>query len=74
MQLSLSDVNMKNWRELEKLAPFGLGNEKPVFFFKGVKIEKLKNIPIIDNLKASKVFIFKFCELVHIIKCSIPII
>ena len=40
--LNLSEVNMKNWREIEKLAPFGLGNSKPVFLFEGVKIEKIK--------------------------------
>ncbi|KKS58137.1 MAG: single-stranded-DNA-specific exonuclease RecJ [Candidatus Nomurabacteria bacterium GW2011_GWF1_42_40] len=33
---------MKNWREIEKLSPFGLGNPKPVFLFPGVKIEKIK--------------------------------
>ncbi|MFA5840863.1 MAG: single-stranded-DNA-specific exonuclease RecJ [Candidatus Paceibacterota bacterium] len=38
----LSIVNMKNWREIEKLAPFGLGNSKPVFLFDNVKIEKIK--------------------------------
>ena len=35
-------VNMKNWREIEKLAPFGLANPKPVFHFENVKIEKIK--------------------------------
>ena len=35
-------VNMKNWREIEKLAPFGLGNPKPTFLFKNVKIENIK--------------------------------
>ncbi len=40
--LNLSDVNMKNWREIEKLAPFGVGNPKPVFLFADVKIEKIK--------------------------------
>ena len=40
--LNLSDVNIKNWREIEKLAPFGLGNPKPVFLFENVKIEKIK--------------------------------
>ena len=38
----LSIVNMKNWKEIEKLAPFGLGNPKPVFLFPGIKIEKIK--------------------------------
>lgn len=39
----LSIVNMKSWRELEKIAPFGLENPKPVFFFEGAKIENLKS-------------------------------
>ena len=38
----LDVVSLKNWKEIEKLAPFGLGNPKPVFLFEGVKIEKLK--------------------------------
>lgn len=42
LKISLKDVNLKNWREIEKLAPFGLGNPKPVFLFEGVKIEKIK--------------------------------
>ncbi|MBU0998933.1 single-stranded-DNA-specific exonuclease RecJ [Patescibacteria group bacterium] len=42
IQTDLSIVNMKNWREIEKLAPFGLGNPKPVFLFKGVNIAKIK--------------------------------
>ena len=33
---------MKNWKEIEKLEPFGLGNQKPIFLFEGVKIEKIK--------------------------------
>jgi len=39
---SLDTVNIKNWREIEKLAPFGFGNPKPIFLFEGVKIEKIK--------------------------------
>jgi single-stranded-DNA-specific exonuclease len=35
-------VNMKNWRQIEKIAPFGLGNPKPIFLFKKVKIENIK--------------------------------
>ena len=38
----LDIINMKNWREIEKLEPFGFGNSKPVFLFEGVKIEKIK--------------------------------
>ena len=39
---NLGFVNMKNWKEIEKLAPFGLGNPKPIFLFENVKIEKIK--------------------------------
>ena len=39
---SLNVVNMKNWKEIERLEPFGLGNPKPIFLFEGVKIEKIK--------------------------------
>ncbi len=38
----LSLVNIKNWREIEKLAPFGFQNPKPVFLFENVKIENIK--------------------------------
>lgn len=38
----LSMVNMKNYKEIEKLAPFGLGNPKPIFLFENIKIEKIK--------------------------------
>lgn len=39
---TLDNVNMRNWREIEKMSPFGFANEKPVFLFEGVKIEKIK--------------------------------
>lgn len=42
VKASLDMVNMKNWREIEKMAPFGLANEKPIFLFESVKIEKIK--------------------------------
>ncbi|PIP68763.1 hypothetical protein COW91_03060, partial [Candidatus Nomurabacteria bacterium CG22_combo_CG10-13_8_21_14_all_32_8] len=38
----LDVVNMKNWREIEKMAPFGLANPKPIFLFENVKIENIK--------------------------------
>lgn len=38
----LDIVNMKNWREIEKMSPFGFGNPKPIFLFESVKIEKIK--------------------------------
>lgn len=42
VSLSLGDVNMKTWKDIEKLAPFGLANPKPVFLFENVKIAKIK--------------------------------
>ena len=42
MKLSLSDINLNTWRQIEKLEPFGLGNPKPIFLFEGIKIEKIK--------------------------------
>jgi single-stranded-DNA-specific exonuclease len=42
IKTDLSIVNMKNWREIEKLGPFGLGNGKPAFLFEGVRVEKIK--------------------------------
>ncbi len=42
LTIGLSEVTMKNCKEIEKLAPFGLANEKPVFLFPNVKIENIK--------------------------------
>jgi len=42
IETDLSAINMKNWKEIEKMSPFGLGNHKPIFFFSDVKIEKIK--------------------------------
>ncbi len=36
--LSLNDVNWTNWKYIEKFAPFGVGNPKPVFRFEKLKI------------------------------------
>ena len=38
----LSLVNMKNWKEIDRMAPFGLANAKPIFLFENVKIENIK--------------------------------
>jgi single-stranded-DNA-specific exonuclease len=42
VKTNLSVVNLKNWREIEKMSPFGLANVKPVFLFESVVIEKIK--------------------------------
>ncbi|HYD90906.1 MAG TPA: hypothetical protein VEA37_05380, partial [Flavobacterium sp.] len=38
----LGTVNMENWKQIERLAPFGTGNPKPVFLFESINIERLK--------------------------------
>ena len=42
IESDFSLVNMKTWKEIEKMAPFGLANPKPVFSFPQVKIENIK--------------------------------
>lgn len=42
IKAGLDMVTMKNWREIEKMAPFGYSNRKPVFLFESVQIEKIK--------------------------------
>ena len=42
VKTDLSIVNMRNWKEIEKLAPFGCENPKPVFLFENAKIENIK--------------------------------
>ncbi len=41
--LSLDDVTWENYREIEKLAPFGLGNPKPVFMFEKIEIDNVRS-------------------------------
>jgi single-stranded-DNA-specific exonuclease len=38
----LDDVTNENYKVIEKLAPFGMGNPKPTFLFKNVKIFAIK--------------------------------
>jgi single-stranded-DNA-specific exonuclease len=42
MILSLDEVNLENYRYIEKLAPFGKNNPKPVFLFKKIEIKEVK--------------------------------
>jgi single-stranded-DNA-specific exonuclease len=37
-KISLDDVNWETWRQVEKFAPFGLDNPKPLFLFENIKI------------------------------------
>lgn len=42
LNTDLSAVNMANWREIERLAPFGEGNPKPVFNFPDIKVKTVR--------------------------------
>ncbi len=42
MTLTINEVTLENYRQLEKLAPFGKDNPKPLFLFKNLKISEVK--------------------------------
>lgn len=42
MDLTLQDLSEKTYKEVEQFAPFGLGNQKPVFAFRNVTVSALK--------------------------------
>jgi single-stranded-DNA-specific exonuclease len=42
LELNLEDVTMLNYRALRQMAPFGVGNPKPVFAFKNVIVQSVK--------------------------------
>jgi single-stranded-DNA-specific exonuclease len=41
-KLSLRDVNWNTYKMIEKMAPFGVGNPKPLFLFEGIMIKEAK--------------------------------
>lgn len=41
-KMSLQEVNWQNWKEIEKFAPFGMENPKPVFMFEKSEIAGVK--------------------------------
>jgi len=44
MRLSLDDVTWEIYAQLEQLAPFGLGNPKPLFLFENATVHKLSHM------------------------------
>ncbi|MCX6755741.1 MAG: single-stranded-DNA-specific exonuclease RecJ [Candidatus Nomurabacteria bacterium] len=40
--ITLDDVNNENYKVIEKMAPFGMGNPKPIFKFENIQIAALK--------------------------------
>lgn len=41
-KMTLNDVDWRTYKEIEKLAPFGVGNSKPLFLFEDVLISDVK--------------------------------
>jgi single-stranded-DNA-specific exonuclease len=42
-ELALTDVHWETYAQIELLAPFGVGNPKPVLLFSGVSIAEVKH-------------------------------
>lgn len=40
--LSLDEVNARTFMEIDRLAPFGVGNPKPIFMFQDIQIDEVK--------------------------------
>jgi single-stranded-DNA-specific exonuclease len=43
MELSIEEVGTELVRRLERFAPFGVGNPKPLFLFRGMKIAEVRH-------------------------------
>ena len=40
--LTFDEVNDKTWQDITKLAPFGVGNPKPIFLFENARMRKME--------------------------------
>ncbi len=57
IEISAEDINPQLLKELEKLEPYGMGNEKPVFKMKGFKLDSydlMKEIHVRWNISSIK--------------------
>ncbi len=54
--LSLSDITWARYREIEQLAPFGVGNPKPIFLFPNVEIIRAREFGKNGNTHLELVF------------------
>ncbi len=41
-EMTIDDVNMQNFKTIDRLAPFGVGNPKPLFLFKDLPISEIR--------------------------------
>jgi len=51
--LSRNDISIESVRELEMLAPFGVGNPRPVFAYKGLKLKEIRKVGQDRHLKTT---------------------
>jgi len=40
-KIELKDVNFQNYKDIEKLEPFGVGNQKPLFYLENIEIKNV---------------------------------
>jgi single-stranded-DNA-specific exonuclease len=58
LEIEASEINPKLMKDLEKLEPFGMGNERPIFKIKGVKLDTfdiMKDVHVRWSLSKEKV-------------------
>ncbi len=63
LSISFKEVNLKNYQEIEKLSPFGIGNPKPIFLFENVTIEKIRKFGKNNSQEHLEII---FCDLNNI--------
>jgi len=54
--MTIDDVNWITWKIIEKMAPFGIGNPKPLFLFENAQVENVKKF---GKTKDHLEFVFK---------------
>lgn len=43
-EVTIKDLNLDTYHQIEKLAPFGVGNKRPLFILKDISISAIKNV------------------------------
>jgi len=56
-ELRLSDINLKVISSLERLSPFGEGNDEPLFLLKDVLLQKINDFSPIYSVQKNGVII-----------------
>lgn len=69
-EISIDEVTLENYRQIEKLEPYGMANQKPLFLFRGIEIFSVKEFGkeknhLELNFKNSKNFTVKAMTFFH---------